>query len=146
MSYVCKDYVPSESAEPDSLPRIAVTPAKVRVRLTEGTGMEIDWADGHRSVWSFAWLRAACPCTTCVEERKQEGRKLGQPQPAPAALLPLYTPPPKPTGAHAVGHYAIQFDWLDGHSGGLYSWKYLRRHCQCRECAFATVEATGAPN
>jgi DUF971 family protein len=45
-----------------------------------------------------------------------------------------------------VGRYAIQFNWLDGHSGGIYSWEYLRRVCQCRVCAFAAVETTGTPN
>ena len=44
-----------------------VTPAKVRVKQTEGTGVEIDWKDGHHSTWSFAWLRDACPCATCHE-------------------------------------------------------------------------------
>jgi DUF971 family protein len=58
----------------------------------------------------------------------------------------MYTPPPKPASAHAVGRYAIQFNWLDGHSGGIYSWEYLRRVCQCRECTFAAEETTGAPN
>jgi DUF971 family protein len=132
----------------DRLPlsRIAVTPEKVRVLLTEGKGMEIDWADGHRSAWSFGWLREACPCATCVEERAQEGRKPGQPKARPAAVLPVYTPPAKPANAHAVGRYAIQFNWLDGHSGGIYSWEYLRRSCQCRECTFAAEETTGAPN
>jgi DUF971 family protein len=108
--------------------------------------MEIDWVDGHRSAWSFAWLREACPCSTCEEERKQEGRKPGQPKPPSAAVLPLYTAPPRPASAHAVGRYAIQFDWQDGHSGGIYSWKYLRSICQCRECTFAAEETTGAPN
>jgi DUF971 family protein len=61
------------------LARISITPQKVRVLITEGKGMEIDWADGHKSAWSFAWLRDACPCATCVEERKAEGRKIGQP-------------------------------------------------------------------
>ena len=63
----------SDSERP--LPRISITPEKVRVLITEGRGMEIDWIDGHKSAWSFAWLRLACPCATCVEERKAEGRK-----------------------------------------------------------------------
>ena len=88
-----KDHEARESEASRPLPRIAVTPEKVRVLLTEGKGMEIDWADGHRSAWSFAWLREACPCATCVEERKPEGRKPGQPKPRPAAVLPMYTPP-----------------------------------------------------
>jgi DUF971 family protein len=134
----------SEEARPQ--PRISITPEKVRVLLTEGKGVEIDWVDGHRSAWSFAWLREACPCATCVEERKLEGRNAGQPKAKPAAVLPMYTPPAKPASAHAVGRYAIQFNWQDGHSGGIYSWDYLRRACQCGECTFAAVETPGAPN
>ena len=128
------------------LARIAVTPEKVRVLLTEGKGLEIDWADGHRSTWNFKWLRDACPCATCNDERRQEGRKPGQPKKTPAQLLPMYTPPAKPASAQGVGKYAIQFNWLDGHTSGIYSWDYLRRHCQCRECTFASAETTGAPN
>jgi DUF971 family protein len=134
----------SEAERP--LPRISITPQKVRVLITEGKGMEIDWVDGHRSAWSFTWLRDACPCATCVEERKAEGRKIGQPKPKPTAVLPMYVPPAKPSSAHPVGRYAIQFNWQDGHSGGIYSWDYLRRVCQCSECKFAAEETTGAPN
>jgi DUF971 family protein len=141
-----KDQEAPETEKRIPLSRIAVTPEKVRVLLSEGKGMEIDWADGHRSAWSFAWLREACPCATCVEERAQEGRKPGEPKAKPTAVLPMYTPPAKPASAHAVGRYAIQFNWLDGHSGGFYSWEYLRRVCQCRECTFAAEETTGAPN
>ncbi|MGA2569427.1 MAG: DUF971 domain-containing protein [Terracidiphilus sp.] len=135
-----------EKGENRPLAHIAVTPEKVRVLLTEGKGLEIDWVDGHKSAWSFAWLREACPCATCVEERKAEGRKPGQPKPKPTAVLPMYTPPPKPASAHAVGRYAIQFNWLDGHSGGIYSWEYLRRMCQCQECTFAGAETAGTPS
>ena len=141
-----RDREVSGTEENRPLPRIAVTPEKVRVLLTEGKGLEIDWVDGHRSAWSFAWLREACPCATCVEERALEDRKPGQPKAKAAAVLPMYAPPPKPASAHAVGRYAIQFNWLDGHSGGIYSWEYLRRVCQCRECAFAAAETTGTPN
>jgi DUF971 family protein len=144
--FVPKDHEASESEAERPLPRISVTPDKVRVLITTGKGMEIDWADGHRSAWSFAWLREACPCATCVEERKLEGRKPGQPRPKPAAVLPMYTPPAKPLSAHPVGRYAIQFNWQDGHSGGIYSWEYLRRACQCPECTFSAEETTGTPN
>jgi DUF971 family protein len=135
-----------QSEEAPPLARIAITPAKVRVLLTEGKGVEIDWSDGHKSAWSFAWLREACPCATCVDERKQQERKPGQPKPKPAAVLPIYTPPAKPASVQPVGRYAIQFNWQDGHSGGIYSWDYLRRSCQCPECTFAAGETTGTPN
>jgi DUF971 family protein len=141
-----KEQQERESAENRPLARIAVTPDKVRVLLTEGKGLEIDWRDGHKSSWNFAWLREACPCATCVDQRTQEGRKPGQPKAKPSAVLPMYTPPAKPKSAQAVGRYAIQFNWLDGHSGGIYSWEYLRRVCQCSECTFASAETTGTPN
>jgi len=141
-----KEEIACQNEARQPLPRIAITPLKVRVFVTEGKGMEIDWMDGHRSAWSFAWLREACPCATCVEERKAEGRKPGQPQARPPAVLPIYTPPAKPLSAQAVGRYAIQFNWQDGHSGGIYSWEYLRRVCVCRECTFAAEDPAGAPN
>ena len=81
-----------------------------------------------------------------MEERQKEGRKPGQAKARAAAVLPMYTPPAKPASAQAVGRYALQFNWQDGHSGGIYSWEYLRRVCQCRECTFAADEATGTPN
>jgi DUF971 family protein len=138
--------VPEEQARREReqelpLAKIAVTPDKVRVLLTTGKGVEIDWADGHRSAWSFAWLRDACPCATCVEERKAQGRKAGDPKPKPTDLLPMYVPAAKPLSVQPVGRYAIQFNWADGHSGGIYSWEYLRRSCLCQECGFAAEDA-----
>jgi DUF971 family protein len=128
------------------LSRAALTPEKVRVLLTEGKGLEIDWNDGHKSAWSFAWLRNGCPCATCVEEREQQGRKPGEAKRQTPQLLPMYTPPPKPSSVLPVGRYALQFHWQDGHSSGIYSWEYLRRNCQCSECTFAAARPAGAPN
>lgn len=34
----------------------------------------------------------------------------------------------------AVGSYALQFFWSDGHSTGIYSWDWLRAACPCSEC------------
>uniref|UniRef100_E6PY32 Gamma-butyrobetaine hydroxylase-like N-terminal domain-containing protein n=1 Tax=mine drainage metagenome TaxID=410659 RepID=E6PY32_9ZZZZ len=116
------------------LSRDALTPAKVRVLKSEGTGMEIDWADGHQSKWSFQWLRDGCPCATCVEERKQQGREPGQPKLRQPQLLQIYEAPARPSSAQAIGRYAIQFHWQDGHSSGIYSWDFLRRNCQCTAC------------
>lgn len=141
-----RDEMARQAEAERALPRIAITPEKVRVLLTEGKGLEIDWVDGHKSAWTFAWLRNACPCATCNDERTQQGRKPGEAKAKPAALLPMYTPPAKPASAHPVGRYALQFNWLDGHSGGIYSWDYLRRHCQCQECTFAESEPSGTPN
>ncbi len=116
------------------LPREATDPARVQVQKTTGTGMDIDWKDGHRSHWTFAWLRDACPCATCHEERNAQGRKPGQPKAQAGGLLPMYKAPARPDSASPVGRYAISFRWNDGHQSGIYSWDYLRRSCQCEEC------------
>ncbi|HZY63480.1 MAG TPA: DUF971 domain-containing protein [Edaphobacter sp.] len=124
-----------EANEERHLPTDAVTPRKVRVMKTEGTGVEIDWKDGHRSAWDFVWLRNACPCATCHEEREKTGRKPGEPKPKPQALLQMYEAPARPVDVTPVGRYALKFKWNDGHEAGIYSWEYLRRVCQCAECA-----------
>ncbi len=141
-----KDDMAREPGADRPLSRAAVTPTKVRVLITEGKGLEIDWSDGHHSAWNFAWLRDGCPCATCNDEREKQGRKPGHPKAKPANLLPMYTPPAKPKSAQAVGRYAIQFNWLDGHNSGIYSFDFLRRHCQCSECRFEHTETSGAPN
>ena len=82
--------------ENDRLPPDAVTPLKVRVKKTEGTGIEIDWRDGHKSSWNFRWLRDACPCATCHDEREKSGRAPGEPKPKNQALLMMYEAPPRP--------------------------------------------------
>jgi DUF971 family protein len=108
----------------------AIKPAKVRVDVTGGTGMVIDWKDGHRSAWSFPWLRLACPCATCHEEREKDGRAAGVAKAKPATLLPMFEAPPKPVEVTPVGKYALRFKWSDGHEAGLYSWDYLRNVCE----------------
>jgi DUF971 family protein len=109
------------------LPPTSISPAKVKIAISEGTGVEITWKDGHRSQWTFPYLRDACPCATCHEEREKTGRAVGEPRPQPKQLLPLYTPPAKPLSAEPIGNYAIKFKWADGHESGIYSWDFLRR-------------------
>ncbi len=109
-------------------------PKSVKVNVTAGTGMEIEWKDGHRSAYSFQWLRDACPCATCVEAREKEGRAPGQPVQEKAGALPMFKPAIKPVKTEGVGRYAIRFAWNDGHETGIYSWEYLREQCPCAEC------------
>ena len=123
-----------EDQEHDPLAADAATPKKVRVKMTEGTGVEIDWKDGHHSAWNFAWLRDACPCATCYEERQKTGRLPGVAKPKEQTLLRLYEAPVKPLEVTPVGKYALKFKWTDGHESGIYSWEYLRRVCRCDEC------------
>ena len=107
----------------------AISPAKVRVDKSGGTGMQIDWRDGHSSAWNFTWLRAACPCATCKEERDADGREPGVSKPKPVTRLPMFEALPRPVEVEPVGKYALRFKWNDGHESGIYSWDYLRNVC-----------------
>lgn len=107
----------------------AIRPGKVQVDKTGGSGMRIEWRDGHVSAWPFAWLRHACPCATCHEAREAEDRSPGIPRAKAPSLLPMYEAPPRPAEVEPVGKYALRFTWTDGHNAGLYSWDYLRNVC-----------------
>ena len=118
-------------------PTAATDPKSVKVNLTSGTGVDIAWADGHVSHYDFIYLRHACPCAMCNEERDQAGRKPGEaPKPAPGTL-PMFKPAAKPVSAEAMGKYAIRFKWTDDHDLGIYSWKLLREICPCAACKAA---------
>jgi DUF971 family protein len=112
----------------------AADPKSVKVNLTSGAGVDIDWKDGHGSHYPFAFLRDACPCALCDDERTKSGREPGDsPAPAPGAL-PMFKPAVKPLSAEGVGKYAIKFHWNDGHELGIYSWEFLRKVCPCEQC------------
>jgi DUF971 family protein len=116
-------------------------PKSVKVHLTTGTGVDIEWKDGHLSTYTFPFLRDACPCALCHEERGQSGRRPGQPVESKPEELPMFKPALKPLAAEGVGKYAIRFKWNDKHDLGIYSWKWLREICPCEACQKAQRQA-----
>ena len=112
-------------------------PKSVKVNLTSGTGVDIEWTDGHHSHYTFPFLRDACPCALCNEEREKAGRKPGESPATASATLPMFKPAVKPLSAEGVGKYAIKFHWNDSHDLGIYSWDFLRKVCPCEECQAA---------
>ena len=96
--------------------------------------MDIEWNDGHTSHYSFVYLRDACPCAMCEEERGKSNRRPGDPVVAAPGALLIFKPTAKPLSAEGVGKYAIKFSWNDDHDLGIYSWKFLREVCPCEEC------------
>ncbi len=121
----------------DPTPRLANDPKSVKINLTAGTGMEIEWKDGHRSSYTFKFLRDACPCALCDDERSKSGRRPGEPAKLAPNALPMFKPAAKPLSAEQVGKYALKFSWNDNHDLGLYSWAYLREICPCPQCTAA---------
>ncbi|GAC1433245.1 MAG: hypothetical protein NVSMB58_16770 [Terriglobales bacterium] len=109
-------------------------PRSVKVHLTAGTGVDIEWKDDHKSHYQFQYLRDACPCALCDEERSKAGREPWEGAKAVPDALPMFKPAMRPVTAEGAGKYAIKFKWNDGHELGIYSWKYLREICPCEEC------------
>jgi DUF971 family protein len=116
------------------VPPKAPDPKQVRVEKTTGTGVDIDWSDGHVSHYSFQFLRDACPCALCDDERGKAGLEPGQAPGSKPGELPMFRPAMKPSNVEPIGRYALQFTWSDGHETGIYSWDYLRDVCPCPEC------------
>jgi DUF971 family protein len=111
-------------------------PADVKVHVSTGAGVDVAWSDGHASHYDFAYLRDLCPCALCDDNRKKKAALTGRPGAGPApAALPMFKPKAKARAAAAVGNYAIQIDFTDGHSTGIYSFDYLRTICPCDACA-----------
>ncbi|MBI2956454.1 MAG: DUF971 domain-containing protein [Acidobacteria bacterium] len=106
-------------------------PASVRILLTTGEGVRIEWKDGHSSRYTFPFLREHCPCATCRDRRAHglsvTGEKIRTP-------LPVYTEPVRAQAAEPVGHYAVRFTFSDAHATGIYSFEYLREICPCEKC------------
>lgn len=112
-------------------------PASVKIHVTSGAGVDIVWSDGHASHYDFVYLRENCPCATCDDERRKKEALAAQPSGAAAGLgaaLPMFKPKPRAQSAASVGNYAIQIQFTDGHSTGIYSFELLRDICPCTEC------------
>jgi len=118
-------------------------PKSVKVHQSVGNAMEIEWKDGHQSVYPFNYLRAACPCALCMEEREKEGRKPGDQLKPVAGALPLFKALARPTETAPSGKYGIRFTWNDGHQHGIYSWQWLREWCPCEQCKMSRTSVDG---
>lgn len=125
-------------------------PQSIKIHVTSGAGVDIVWADGHTSHYDFTYLRELCPCANCKDERARKGESeaaaANHPpgtaahaaaqtaQPLGSSVLPLFKPKPKARHAEAIGNYAIQLEFTDGHKAGIYSYEYLRMICPCDAC------------
>ena len=101
-------------------------PIPTRIQRLE-TGFAVIWPDGHQAFYPFALLRQRCPCATCRDQpprvvRADDPLKLYHEQ-------PIYA-----DDASLVGHYGFQICWNDGHTTGIYSFRYLRQLCPCDAC------------
>jgi len=110
--------------------------SNVMIHVSTGAGVDITWADGHQSHYDFAYLREECPCATCNDERGKK-QAFAAVASGPSAVLPMFKPKPRAKSAAVMGNYAVQINFSDGHSTGIYSYDHLRSICPCTECAQA---------
>ena len=94
--------------------RAAYTPTEIAQRGPRE--LVIRWSDGAESVLDVRALRLACACAECIDEWSGAGRL--DPDSVPHDVRPLRI--------QAVGRYAIQIEWSDGHGSGIYPFRRLR--------------------
>ena len=85
----------------------------IEVRLTaERRVLEIEWSGGSSSRYDAGQLRLACRCAECVRAR----------------IDGVFAPPDEVAIARidAIGSYALNLQFSDGHARGIYPWSYLR--------------------
>jgi DUF971 family protein len=89
--------------------------------------LTIEWNDGQRCDYPFSLLRNACPCAQC-----RGGHENMSPEPAEDVFtIPLIAAETiRLKTVEAVGNYAINIEWEDGHKYGIYEWRFLRILCE----------------
>ncbi|HVZ32390.1 MAG TPA: DUF971 domain-containing protein [Polyangiaceae bacterium] len=97
----------------------SAAPHPTRLRSPRGALVtEIDWSDGATTRYAHRTLRGFCPCAQCQGHdggvRWVEAVEQASPLSFEIAEL------------EQVGNYALGVTWADHHTGGIYSFAYLR--------------------
>ncbi len=74
------------------------------------------WSDGQKFSYSARLLRFMCPCAQCVDEFTGE-RRIVESSVDRSVQLDKALP---------VGRYGVNLVWSDGHTTGIFTYKYLR--------------------
>lgn len=90
-------------------------PEKI-IRLDDFT-LAIEWVDKLKQKFNLRKLRAACTCAGCQNEWTGERQiQIDQIKPSIA-----------PVKIKNTGQYAMNIEWNDSHSSGIYTYEYLRK-------------------
>lgn len=117
-----------------SSPLEQTSPSRIHADREAGT-LEIDWRDGHRTIYDFVALRWLCPCAYCRGEAGLPGWLDTKP-----TLAPEQT---RMVDITLVGQYAVAPEWGDGHHSGFYPFQLLRDHCPCPACTAERTNSAG---
>ena len=97
-------------------PPLDQTPIPTAIEQRSPTRLGIRWAAGADTETEVQGLSLACACAECVDEWSGQARL--DPDTIPADVHPV--------SIQSVGRYAIQIEWSDGHSAGIYPFRRLR--------------------
>lgn len=100
----------------------------VEIRRAGPMEIIVAWSDGHESRYTGDLLRKNCPCADCDVQRtsssKSKLRVLANPILEPVTIQQI----------GVVGTYAVNFEFSDGHTMGIYPYDLLRQICPCAQC------------
>ncbi len=92
-----------------------MTPKKISIK--DKRYLYIIWEDNSESMLALSGLRKNCPCATCIAERNNQ----------PASYIPLLSSVQLTLkDIKAVGSYAVQLFWQDGHDTGIFTYEKLK--------------------
>jgi DUF971 family protein len=101
-------------AKEDGVSKRKQTPTPLKVDILPHE-VRIHWGDGKVTSFTHLALRRRCPCAIC---KTASSGPLGPPPVAENVRALDYS---------AVGRYALQFHWSDGHDSGIYPLTDLHR-------------------
>ncbi len=84
------------------------------------TEIFLAWNTGEKFKVPYLELRFECPCAMCVDEKS--GRRVIQKESIANTI--------KPNSVELVGRYALQINWNDRHSTGMYHFDRLFEICE----------------
>jgi DUF971 family protein len=94
----------------------------IKVEPYSGTEIFIGFQDQSAFVLDYIELRFECPCAVCVDENT--GKRVITRESIKPGIRVL--------GANIIGRYALQYDWSDGHSTGMYHFDRLYELCKAK--------------
>ena len=95
-----------------------------------GRGRRYHLVGHHTSHYDFTYLRDQCPCAMCNDEREKKATGATR----NSRCFPCSSRSHRARAPIAVGNYALQIDFTDGHATGIFSFEYLREICPCEAC------------
>src|ERR1700751_1537176 len=94
---------------------MAQSPTPTRIEPMNDYEIFLGFSNSEEYSVPYAELRFLCPCASCVDEHT--GERIIKREQVKTGI--------KPTGVQLVGRYAVQINWNDRHSTGMYHYDRL---------------------